>query len=780
MKKLIIILITFMVVLVGCRDDDPPPDTMVFPEYIALPGLSDIIPNIDNLVVAGDVLYFTSTAVVEEGSFFHTTSLYSINADGTNLTKFPNYKEAREPPAEAQSGTTEIISLCIDYEGNIWVVEASVFYQLDLPSGFDIKNVTEMDINTYRQLLDRGFTVRKLDSTGAQLQVLDLGELKAGHAWFNITALGVDIEGYLHISGSGLEGVHYVLDSAGYVSFSLNTDGAVEHIVRLPDGSVAIPRALGTGRVLQTIDSHSKTWGESFPISSQVLDVFSGNDEYLAIFIDGVDLYGISTDTGKAELILNFNDNNILPDMIENIVFLPDGSVLLTNKSQKPDGFGYNTKLHFIPIEGLPTDEAPTDEMMDDDLSDRIGLTFATIGYSDELRSAVMMFHNVNSTHRIDVIDYLDYDAEYPGPTGAADKLALDIIAGDAPDIVSVTEIPFGQLAARDLFVDLYPLFDKDPALNRSDVFENLLQVAETNGKLYKIFAGFYLQTLTGHPSVVGNSMGWTWDEFMTVINANPQARYPMGNPWMASVMVFQDWVNPNLSSYVDWTTATANFDRGDFIELLELIKRYPVNFVFDDDWVPTHELIADRRQIIKPDYLGAFNSYHVTRETFGGDFVYKGYPTDNGIGIIAHTKLNLAITTSCADKEAAWEFVRIILTEEWQRQWREQQQSYKVFPMNRAVFNDELTLAMASGFIDTVLFEDGSTVQVSALTQEEADRILALIDSVSITSDTVTMELLEIILESASDFFNGHITAGEAAYTIQNRASLYLAEQAE
>jgi len=43
-----------------------------------------------------------------------------------------------------------------------------------------------------------------------------------------------------------------------------------------------------------------------------------------------------------------------------------------------------------------------------------------------------------------------------------------------------------------------------------------------------------------------------------------------------------------------------------------------------------------------------------------------------------------------------------------------------------------------------------------------------------------VTMELLEIILESASDFFNGDITAGEAAYIIQNRVSLYLAEQAD
>jgi len=774
MKKLMIILITFAVVLVGCRDTDTPPDTVVFPEYIAFSDLSDTIPDIDNLVLTGDVLYFTSMDVAKEGSFFHNTSLYSINADGTNLTKLLNYKAAQEPPTEAQSGTSEIISLCVDYEGNIWVAEAAVFYRHDLPSGVKAENLTETELSTYLRLLERGFTVRKLDSTGAQLKVLDLVELKAGHAWFNITALGVDIEGYLHISGSGLEDVHYVFDSAGYVYFSLNTDSAVEHIVRLPNGSVAIPMAQGAGRVLQTIDNNGKTWGESIPIPRNAFKVFSGNDEYLAIFIDDMDLYGISADTGESELILNFPDNGILPDMIENVVFLPDGRVVLTNKSQNPDGLGYSTKLHVI-----PTGELPTDELTDDDLADRIGLTFATIGYSDDLRSAVMMFNNASSTHRIDVIDYLDYDSEYPGPTGAVDKITLDIIAGDIPDIINVTDIPFAKWAARDLFTDLYPFIDTDPALNRSDLFESLLHASEINGSQYSVFAGFYLQTLTGHPSDVGNSMGWTWDEFMSVINANPQARFPMGNPWMASVMVFQDWVNPNLSNYVDWTSATVNFDRVDFIELLELIRRYPVNFLLTDDWVPTHELIADRRQIIKPDYPGAFNSYHVTRETFGGDFVYKGYPTDNGVGTIAHTLLNLAITTPCADKDVAWEFVRIILTEEWQRQWREQQQSYKVFPMNRAVFNDELASAMTPGFIDTAVFEDGSTIQVGALTQEEADRIFALIDSVSIVSDTMDMALLEIILESARDFFNGHITAGEAAYIIQSRASVYMAEQA-
>ena len=44
--------------------------------------------------------------------------------------------------------------------------------------------------------------------------------------------------------------------------------------------------------------------------------------------------------------------------------------------------------------------------------------------------------------------------------------------------------------------------------------------------------------------------------------------------------------------------------------------------------------------------------------------------------------------------------------------------------------------------------------------------------------TDTNISELEQIILEEAEPYFNGDITAEEAAHRIQNRVEIYLAER--
>jgi len=60
---------------------------------------------------------------------------------------------------------------------------------------------------------------------------------------------------------------------------------------------------------------------------------------------------------------------------------------------------------------------------------------------------------------------------------------------------------------------------------------------------------------------------------------------------------------------------------------------------------------------------------------------------------------------------------------------------------------------------------------------QEEADQLLELIDSVSGIVNR-SMSLMEIIDEGAADFFSGRNSAQEVARIVQNRASIYIAEQ--
>ena len=77
---------------------------------------------------------------------------------------------------------------------------------------------------------------------------------------------------------------------------------------------------------------------------------------------------------------------------------------------------------------------------------------------------------------------------------------------------------------------------------------------------------------------------------------------------------------------------------------------------------------------------------------------------------------------------------------------------------------------------MDTYWFEDGE-VQVGPLTQEEYDAFMRLYESCN-SIYSYDEAILNIIKEEIEPFFDGQKTAEETARLIQNRVSLYVAEQ--
>jgi len=155
-------------------------------------------------------------------------------------------------------------------------------------------------------------------------------------------------------------------------------------------------------------------------------------------------------------------------------------------------------------------------------------------------------------------------------------------------------------------------------------------------------------------------------------------------------------------------------------------------------------------------------------KESFGGEIVFKGWPSVDRAGSRFISYDYVAITTHAADTEGAWEFVRTLLMEEHQRDmfWN--------FPINRVVFEEQMRQNMQPV---TVMFEGGMIE--SEPTQEEVDEIVSLINSTTKRVGQGADEMLmNIIIESATDFFNDLITAEDAARIIQNRVSIFLAEQ--
>ena len=744
----------------GSTDDADKPEFVYLAEVMPFP-MPDNINWVNQISVSGDTIYFTTFAAWDENTIYTTYEIYAVDVDGSNMRKLQNYSIDVEVPPDTEYGSANIYAIYVDSIGNVWVVERGEFYSFDLPEDFDEDNREERW--DHRVLISDFLRVRKLDNTGAEILSFNVDHIYGGREWFHISAFTVDDDNNDYIA---VESRIHVIDNEGWSLFTLNTTTWINSFIKTQDGSVTFLDWGERGRNLQVIDvAGKKAAGDSIDLPSNAFNVFEGNEEFTFLFSDNNGLYGIDAETGDSILLLDWMENNISPDGMADATFLSDGRIMIL--SQKWNNLAPPT------YEIILLTKTEYSEVISSESYNREVLTFATFYMESSVRAAIMQFNRESTTHRIEFTDYSDFNSEDDWETGIL-RLTTEIISGNIPDILSVSTLPFRQYVAKGLLIDLYPLIDSDPEFNRSDFMENVLREAEINGGLYRIFPSFAVFSVVGNPLVLGSYPGWNTEEFRAVLDANPDADYPMGQGF-TKLSYLQALFMLNMDDFVDWSTGTAYFDSDAFIDLLMFSDSFPDSFDWESERIMENELITSGRQIMSTMPLDDVLWFQMYRAMYGGEIVFKGWPNEDRNGNRLAINTDFAISVNCKDVVAAWQFVRTFLTEDWQRE-----NSFNSLMINKTVFEEKLEEAMREdeyGFRRMVSWENGFEYELEPLTEAVANQIVAVIESVS-GSFSIDFTLWNIVSEGASDFFNGRSTAQDAARIIQSRASIYVAEQ--
>jgi len=219
----------------------------------------------------------------------------------------------------------------------------------------------------------------------------------------------------------------------------------------------------------------------------------------------------------------------------------------------------------------------------------------------------------------------------------------------------------------------------------------------------------------------------------------------------------------------VDWNTGECSFDSEEFISLMEFANRFPETFDWENhEWTPEDNdstRIKEGRQLLVMLSLSDPYSYTYYSEMFNGEMTLKGYPGVPGSGAVFYSNgTGLAISSTCADKDAAWSFVRTLLTRDYG------------FVTNRELFDENIKNMVGQSYYTY----DESTGEEKEIkfTQENADLIADIIDNTSMVADYNTSQINDIINEEVAYYFSGEKTAQDVAATIQNRVSIYVNEQ--
>ncbi|MCL2627935.1 MAG: extracellular solute-binding protein [Oscillospiraceae bacterium] len=770
MKKRLIALIILIIILlsltVGCKSNPDDDDTgglagdrdefRYVPEFISMP---NHINDVRRFTFSNGIAYFATREIANAEMNISTAKIFSMDLEDRSFTELTGYKPLF-PEESDIFGNTFIDNITVDNNGNIYIIETGHFSHFNLPPDFDGEIWEKYK---YEEVIASHFKLLKLDNTGLELLSVDLYTLLDD--WTDITSLESDDDGNIFLQS--YDNI-YIFDNTGALLFTLKSPyGGDTRLLKMQDGSVALSGPTYSpphDYNFCTIDITNGLFGESIKIENSKSGIYPGGSHFDLLVNDGTALHGFNFDTEETTELLKWINSNLIGGTLKSINILNDGRILCTEQEFNFTTVRFEFRLIILTKTALS------------DLPEQIVLTLATVYFDQQLEEAVIAFNRYNSKYFIEVTDYSQYgtDADW---TAGHTRLTTEIISGKVPDIIAVAGLPYKRYIEKGLLEDLYPFIDADPEISRDLLVEGALRAAEINGGLYQVFSNFSIHTILGNPSVLGTDTGWNMEEFIAIIEANPSATTPVGRS--EGIGGIYDFVSGlvfmNLSEYVDTTNGIAHFERGEFVRLLKFAEALNSRSAFGNiNDNPADKILSGAQimEIATYFYLSPMN-YAYYKAVFGGEFVFKGFPVENRNGNIMEIHGGeIAITTTCKDKEGAWEFARMFLTEKWQT---DQSQGASC-PTNKAVLDAIIYEAMNPSY-EASGTSHGFSYKREALTREEADQLLALINSLGGVSIR-EWDLWNIIKEGLLDFESGKNNAEDTARIIQSRVSIYLAEQ--
>ncbi len=483
----------------------------------------------------------------------------------------------------------------------------------------------------------------------------------------------------------------------------------------------------------------------------------AGTGDY-RFFIGRTDgLYGY-TDDGKLKLVMNWLDSGIDSNNSFVNIACDDGSFIVTgNEDGTPSLKRYIRKKP----EELKEVQKVTLSVMD--------------GNYVELSTEITDFNK----------NFPDYSV-VTKVTSSYDQLKLDIISGEAPDIIYFGDDSFiQQVSDKGVFADLYEFMENDSEINRDTVLPNILKACEAqDGTLPALPHYFDVEALMiktkfwDKPSITSHELIELYkskeDEMVFAEVNNTRSE------------IFRLLANSG-ENFVDYEKAECYFDTPEFIEILEFCNTFPEEEEdkpdkltdpngLDNYYKERYTWLRDDMALIMHfrEFGYLYNYNYNKYASFGEDVTLTGMPLRENSRPMLDFNFTFSIMNTCENKEAAWEFVKYCLKEEYKSDSEEVIQWHHF-----NILTDSFDRMAEDAQKKQGINESFNGYDIPPLTQEDCDMLKEFILTADIVkTDEYYSQVKQICDEEVIAYFAGEQTAQQTAEYIQNRVSIMLSEQ--
>lgn len=584
-------------------------------------------------------------------------------------------------------------------------------------------------------------------------KIEDSGEL-SGERQLGVTlTVGSNLQ-FARIGGdgriyAGTEENFSIYEQSGKCAFS--EDGLRVQDVFPMGTSTAVLRWTDSGKILSTVKKNGKAVLGAVPVDG-AQNIFASGGCYDIVAGSSTALFAYDAESGDSIKLFEWLNVNINYDRLCAVLMAEDGSAFCLGIDDKT-GMIFADMLMPVSEAELPEKTVLT-----------VGIT-STGGFDWD---KILEFNRNNEEYYLKAIFYTD--EENGGVFGAgAQKLALDVTTGAAPDIYQIDDIPAETFARRGAFCDLTPLIERDLGDALYKPFADKISI---DGKIYEAYSSFVLVTAVGLEKNVGAAEDWDFDRFCAAYAALPPGAAAFDDGGTAE-FILGELLSGGIYDFVDFEHAACDFESGEFASMLEFAASAAGNEHEGESFAAMEngELLLSTAYVYEPGMYALYRAHSTDEEVS-----FVGYPSKSGGVTLMFAGGGFAISAASAHKEAAWEFIKPLLTEEYQCERLDQMG----FPTNAAAFEKYLAAEKAPSVGGGTAYHYGSGANFDSVTEQERQELRELIDGATFYREKDYADIISIIREESAHFFAGNCSAKDCAARVQGRVGILLSEKFE
>ncbi len=516
--------------------------------------------------------------------------------------------------------------------------------------------------------------------------------------------------------------------------------------------------------------------------SAYAVGAGAGKYRYIGVFHDGI--YGF-TDT-EIVMLADFLELPFENYQVRDIFMLSENEIVINVSEAEGD------KLYLLT-------EADISELKSKEVITVMSYSQSGGIFDEEIKK----FNAENEDYRAEYKSYFSEESM----SFEADRLRMDMISGNAPDIIVFNPAMPIDTFNTEIFCDLYEFIDKDPDISREDFIPNVREGMERDGRLVMIAPNFSFSTILAKSGYEGIRENWSVDDMITAYKNMPKGmEFFTDEEINPRVKYFSEAVNTGF--FIDYDKGECYFDSPEYIKLLNFFNENNIGLKWSEYTAQSGEMpytdhtfdILNGKRFVEFEssynihWFGSLFTKH--RGDYEDKMVVAGFPYNNvENGSFISFDNSYGIMENSPHKEGAWEFLRYFLSDEYNNA----PQNYYSFSVMEKHFDRAADMTM-DNFITFKSDDNGRIIEgemeekewryqvhneygemvidkeIAPFTQEECDYYKNIIKNAKVLRSDITVG--NIIREETMIFFDEECTAEECADKIQKRVSLYLSEK--